>query len=102
MKQSPLLELALPSDGKFCIDLVDGEDGLRAHVTVLDCYDNQIPYKMWMNAKNFAFDWENPEDFVYVTMPEVAAISRLMGLAFRWSIAEGLITSEDDLENEEE
>ena len=102
MEQNPTLELALPSDGKFCIDLVDSEDGLRAHVVVLDCYDNKIPYRMWMNAKNFAFAWDDPQDFIYVTMPEVSSISRLMTLAFRWSIAESLIISEDDQEDQED
>lgn len=102
MEQDTSLELALPSDAKFCIDIKSGDDGLRAYVTVLDCYNNQIPHKMWMNAKNFAFDWENPEDFIYVTMPEVATISRLMTLAFRWSIADSLVLSEDDDNDDEE
>lgn len=96
MEKDTSLELALPSDAKFCIDIKSGEDGLRAYVTVLDCYGNQIPYRIWTNAKNFAFDWDDPKDFIYVTMPDVATVSRLMNLAFRWSIADSLIFSEDE------
>lgn len=95
------IDLSLP-EGQFCIDLRDDGDGLRAYITVLDGYQNKIPYQLWMNSKNIAFDWDDPAYFTYVTMPEVASILRLMTLAFRWSIADSLLIEEDNEDQQDE